>query len=136
MKGVAPPQHRNVGGLGGRLQGAVEPPEPVGGELLAADLDVGEPATTGVAREITGLEGVNVDEAFEVVVIAAGAIVAIGGAASGMPGGAGPQGAAPGRSQRVGPALGHRGDPVAQSGGLAGEHDPPAGAQNAVKLGE
>src|SRR5581483_11329803 len=37
---VAPPENRNVVGLGARLERAIEPPEPVRDELLAADRDL------------------------------------------------------------------------------------------------
>src|ERR1700753_4386409 len=38
---VLAPEHRYVGRIGARLERAVEPPEPVGQELLAADADTG-----------------------------------------------------------------------------------------------
>ena len=60
---------RHVLRLGGGLQGPVEPPEPVGGQLLAAHTDVGEAPPPRVARQVAGLEGVDVDEPLEVVVM-------------------------------------------------------------------
>ena len=52
MERVLAPQHRHVGRIGAGLERAVEPSEPVGQQLLAADANVGEPGRPGEAREV------------------------------------------------------------------------------------
>src|ERR1700733_1068858 len=51
---ILAPEHRHVGRIGARLERAVEPSEPVGEKLLAADMHVGESRRTGEAGEIVG----------------------------------------------------------------------------------
>ena len=65
MEGVVAPEHRHVVGLGAGLERAVEPAEPVGHELLAAHPDLAEAGAARVAAEVTGREGVDVDEPLE-----------------------------------------------------------------------
>src|SRR6516165_601154 len=57
---VLAPEHRHVGRIGARLERAVEPPEPVSHELLAADADVRESGSAGKLGQVARREGVDV----------------------------------------------------------------------------
>ena len=127
MVGVLTPEHRDVVGLGGQLEAAVGPPEPVGQQLLTPDVHVGEPGVPGEARQLTRPEGMHVDELLEVVIGLVARIFAAG-ARTDEP--------APQGRRQGGAELRHAGDPVAMARGLAGEHDDASGAQHAVKVGE
>src|SRR5436190_12402255 len=67
--GVVDPGHRDPLRVRAGLERAVEPPEPVGQQLLAADADLLEARTGRVALEVSGNERVHVDLALEVVVV-------------------------------------------------------------------
>src|SRR4051794_37606132 len=57
-EGVDLPRPRHLVRVGGRLQGAVGPAEPVGQQLLAADADVVQSGAPGHRGELVGGEGV------------------------------------------------------------------------------
>ena len=123
MERVLPPQHRHVVGLGGRLERAVEPPEPVGDELLAADADIGEAGAARVTRR--GRRGENAwmsthrSSSWSTPSAVPGAAAGVGGA------GAQQRAARPARAAAR-PAFGIARETVAEPRRLAGEHDPAA----------
>src|SRR5215210_4366950 len=75
--GVLDPWDRDALGVGARLERAVEPAEPVGQQLLAADLHGGEPGRARLALEVGRDERVHVDLRLEVVVVAGRRRVAV-----------------------------------------------------------
>ena len=131
MERVLPPQHRDVLGVGARLERTVEPPEPIGDELLAADAHIGEAGAPRVTGEVARRERVDVHAPLELMVDA------VGGPGSGRGwSGAGAQQRPPGWSEPLRPRLRDCGETVAEARRLAGEDDPPARSQHAVELGE
>src|SRR6185312_1116304 len=63
--GVLPPHPRDLFGVGGRLERAVGPAEPVREQLLAADLDLAQAGAAGGRAQFARREGVHVDDALE-----------------------------------------------------------------------
>ena len=128
--GVAEPAARDVVVDRGRLDGAVEPAEPVGEQLLAADAHAGEAGRAGVALEVAGRERVDVDHRLQRVVVGLRAVrwpLA--------------RRAAPTSRRHTGAAarparFGTAAMPVAVARRLAGEQQHAAGAQHAQELGE
>src|SRR5579884_1013441 len=110
VKRVLAPEHRHVGRVGAGLERAVEPPEPVGQELLATDPDVREPGGPGELRQVARREGVDVHDPLEPVVLAVRRAVRLG-----RPGRSGLQGAAPQGSYGSRAAFGKGGEPVAET---------------------
>src|SRR3954465_8551315 len=73
--GVLDPAHRDVARVGGRLQRAVEPTEPVRQQLLSLYAHAGEPGLRRVALQIRRDERVDVDDGLQRVV--AGLLVVV-----------------------------------------------------------
>src|SRR5579875_1137344 len=77
--GVLPPEPRQGGGVGGRLEAAVGPTEPVGDKLFADHLDRLEPRPAGGAGKLAGGEGVDVDDRLQLGGAVVPAVVVVDG---------------------------------------------------------